>query len=393
VFESSNEFVLSAIVLLVGGALCVFVGRRLSVHPLLAAVLFTWHTVLATLYSQYVLTYGGDPLAYYMRARFDFVQPSFGTDFIVWITSIPVSFGFPFWPISYLYNFVGALGLTFFVAALQETGARLRGSGFGSALFIFFAFMPSLSFWTSGIGKDAIAFLSVGLFIWSTIELRRRRLLVAAAVLIMLPVRPHIAGLMLIGALAGILIAPDIRATARLVMTIAASIAAFFAVPLGMVYAGTGRFSSLAEYISDRQTKNTMGGSSLDITGMNPAMRLFTFIYRPLPREASGADQLAASVENLLLIAVTAVGLVIVYRAGPLRVLRRYGVAATYGLLCVVLLSQITANLGLATRQKWMALPALLFVVLGAWRMLAEQRAHNRKVQFYPYREIAGFRP
>ncbi len=389
-FESLNELVLSAIVLLASGILCVIVGKRVSVHPLLTAILFVWHTALGTYYSSFVLSHGGDPLEYYMRARFDFVQPTLGTDFIVWITSIPVGFGLPYWPTSYVYNAIGGLALTIFAAALQETGARLFHRDFGSVLFASFLFIPSLSFWTSGIGKDAIAFLSVALFLWSTVRMNERKTAAAAAVLIMLPVRPHIAGLMLIAILAGILMAPNIRATARLIMTIAASTAVGFAVPLALIYAGTGSFGSIAEYVSDRQTKNMSGGSSLDITGMNPAMRLFTFLYRPLPNEAAAPEQFAASIENVLLMLVTAFGIIVIYRAGIVRVLRRYGTAATYGVLCILLLSQIIANLGLATRQKWMGLPALLFLVLGAWQILSEKKSRGSRPPFDHFADVAG---
>jgi len=391
-FESLNELVLSALVLLAGGVLCLLAAKRLSVHPLLAVALFVWHTILGTYYSSYVLVHGGDPLEYYMRARFDYVGPSLGTDFIVWITSLPVGLGMPFWPTSYLYNVLGAAGLIFFAAALQETGARLRGGGFGSVLLGFFLFMPSLSFWTSGIGKDAIAFLSVSLFLWSAAALRRRRVATAIAVLMMLPVRPHVAGLMLIAILAGTLVAPNFRASARWAIIAGTAIAAFFAVPLALVYAGSTEYVGLGEFISDLQTRNTAGGSSVDITQMNPAMRLFTFTYRPLPNEAAGSDQLAASVENLLLMAVTALALILVYRAGPLSVFRRFSISATYGCLCLGLLSQVIANLGLATRQKWMALPALLFVILGAWQMRVEQRSRERRMSQARFALPAGAR-
>jgi hypothetical protein len=389
-FESSKEFVLSAIILLVGGTICLIVGKRLSVHPLLTATLFVWHTILGTLYSWFVITYIGDALGYYWRAQYGYVEPSLGTEFVTWITSFPVSFGFTFMATSYLYNVAGALGLIIFAAALQDTGVRPFRSGFGSVLFASFLFIPSLSFWTSGIGKDAIAFLSVALFLWSTVRINERKTTAAVAVLIMLPVRPHIAGLMLIAILAGILMAPNIRATARLIMTIAAAAAVSFAVPLALIYAGTGGFGSIAEYVSDRQTKNMGGGSSLDITGMNPAMRLFTFLYRPLPSEAAAPEQFAASIENVLLMLVTAFGIIVIYRAGIVRVLRRYGTAATYGVLCILLLSQIIANLGLATRQKWMGLPALLFLVLGAWQIPSEKKARGSRPPFDHFADVAG---
>lgn len=393
-FESSIETVLSAIVLVAGGILCVLVGKRLSISPLLTTILFVWHTALGTFYSWYALVYGGDPLEYYMRAQFDYVGPTLGTDFIVWITSLPVSLGFPFWPTSYLFNVVGALGLVVWAAALRDTGARLTSGGFGSVLTALYLFLPSLSFWTSGIGKDAISFLCVATFLWASLEFRERKLATVAAVLLMFPVRPHIAGLMLIGLLVGTVLASDLKASTRMAMTVGGAIAAFFAIPVAMFYAGTGQFSTIAEYIGDRQTKNLNGGSSLDITSMNPAMRLATFLYRPFPNEATALDQLAAAAENMLLIALTLFGIVVIYRAGMLRVFRRYGTAAVYGLLCTGLLSQVIANLGLATRQKWMAVPALMFVVLGAWQILMEDRARNRqRKQFVRYAQVAGARP
>lgn len=390
IFESLNELVLSGIIVLASGAVCVLAGKYLKVHPVLAAVLFAWHTLLATAYNWYVLTEGGDPLNYFVRARFDYVAPSLGTDFIVWITSVPVSLGFPFMAVSYLFNFIGSLGLVFFAAALQDSGARLFHKSFGSILFALFLFIPSMSFWTSGIGKDSLAFLSVSLFLWSTAHLRRRQIAAGIAVLLMIPVRPHIAGIMLIAIVAGGLFAANLRASARVGLTAAAGLAAFFAVPAAMLYAGTGQFSTISDYITDRQEHNLGGGSSIDITGMNPAMRLLTFLYRPLPNEAVGADQLVASAENLLLIAVTLLTIVVAYRAGFVRVFRRYGIALTYTAGCVLLLSQVTANLGLATRQKWMALPALLFVALSAWQMFVEERSRNRALRQYRFIPVAG---
>jgi hypothetical protein len=122
---------------------------------------------------------------------------------------------------------------------------------------------------------------------------------------------------------------------------------------------------------------------------MNPVMRLFSFIYRPLPNEAVGIDQLAASIDNLFLIGLTLLGIVAIYRAGLLRVLRRFGIPLLYGGGGIILLSQVTANLGLASRQKVMAIPALMLVVLGALAMAREKRLQNktRRVPHYRPRE------
>lgn len=383
-----NQIVLNAFIILAGGVAAVLVGGWLKRNPLVVSLLYVWHTLIGCYYSNYVLVHGGDAFVYYEKARFWSVEPTLGTDFIIWLTSFPASLGLTYWSLAFLYNAIGAIGLVFFYATLQEVAAGTTSTVTRVLLFAF-AFIPSLSFWTSGIGKDSIAFLSVALFLWSSLDLRRRQIATIAAVLIIFPIRPHISGLMLIGIVSGLLITPSLRATTRLGMTLAGSIAATFAIPLALVYAGTGRFSSLGAYITDRQTQNTAGGSSLDITAMNPAMRLFTFVYRPLPNEAAGPDQIAAAMENILLLAVTVFGLIVLYRAGPVRMIRRYGIAATYGFACVLLLSQVTANLGLAMRQKWMALPALLLVILGAWHTYVEQRSGAKRVPYYGYRGVA----
>jgi hypothetical protein len=306
------------------------------------------------------------------------VQPNLGTEFVAWITSIPVSLGFTYWPLAFLYNLTGAIGLIFFYAALEEATPADSRSPFTTLLVLVCLLIPSLSFWTSGIGKDAPAFLAVGVFLWSVQKFSRRQIAAAAAVLMMLPVRPHVAALMVLSVAAGTLFVKELRGTVRFGIGAISAAAAAFAVPLALLYSGTARFSSIGDFISDRQEHNMGGGSSVDITAMNPAFRLLSYLYRPLPTEASGFGQLAESVDNAILIVLTVVGIIAIIRAGPVRMLRTYSIPILYGLACLAVLSQVTANLGLAARQKWMLVPALMLVVIGAWSAMQEKAAPDR---------------
>ena len=180
-------------------------------------LLYVWHTVLGFFYSSYVLTYGGDAWDYYQHAKFDYVQPNLGTEFIAWITSMPVSLGFTYWPLAFLYNAAGAVGLIFFYAALEDVTTADGKSLFTTLLVLVSLLIPSLSFWTSGIGKDAPAFLAVGIFLWSVKAFSRRQIATASAVLIMLPVRPHVAALMVLSVAAGTLSSKNCAAPSDLV--------------------------------------------------------------------------------------------------------------------------------------------------------------------------------
>ena len=57
-FDSGNQFVLSAIVVLLGGVLAVLIGRWLGRRSPVVVALYAWHTILGFFYSGYVLTYG-----------------------------------------------------------------------------------------------------------------------------------------------------------------------------------------------------------------------------------------------------------------------------------------------------------------------------------------------
>lgn len=372
-FESLNEAVLSAIVVVAGGALCVLIARSLSVRPFVAAFLYIWHTVIGTYLSNYVLVNGGDAFAYYMRARYAVLELKPGTDFLPWLTSFPVALGFGYWPCSYLYNMAGAVGLVFYYAALLETPAGQVRSGGATLLLLACTLIPSFSLWTSAIGKDSLGLLSVGLLLWSSVKFESRRTAAFAAVVIMFIIRPHIAALMLFAIGVGAVLLSNLKKTVRVGIAAMVGGIATFAVPFALVYAGTTRFETLSDYVSDRQSANA-GGSSIDISSMNPVMRVISFLYRPFPNEASGFEQLATSVDNLLLIVLTIFGVVAIYRAGFRTVFRRYTIAAVYGITCLLLLSQVIGNLGLATRQKWMCIPPLLFLFVAAWGMRRVQR-------------------
>ena len=383
-FESSTEIVWSALIALAGGLVASSIAKALRAGALIGILLYIWHTILAASFNAFVLSNMGDALDYYQRARFDYVEPNIGTEFVAWLTSFGTSVGLTFWPISLFYNLAGSIGLIFFYSAMREATEAVWNRTATKTLVVVCTLIPSMSFWTAGIGKDAIAFLSVGLFLWATVDLSRRQLVAAAAALIMMSVRPHIAVLMVAAVGAGTVFVPNVRAATRFGMTALSAGIATIAVPFVLLYTGAGQFSTLKDFITDRQEHNLGGGSSIDISGMNPALRVLSFLFRPLPNEASGFGQLASSADNLILIAITIFGLITIYRSGMIRVFRSSSITVIYALSCIIVLSQVTANLGLAAREKWMAVPALMLVILRAWRLFKEQALAKRAAAWQP---------
>jgi hypothetical protein len=245
-------------------------------------------------------------------------------------------------------------------------------------------FLPSISFWSSAIGKDAIAFMATGLALWAALQLKNRVWLMVTAVLLMLIVRPHIAGIMILALAGSQIVQRKIPLVHRIMLGGAAALAASFLVPFVLVYTGVGADAGteeLVSYVEQRQQLIQDGGSSLDIASMSVPMQMFTYLFRPLPTEANSVFSLAASIDNVILLLLFILGIwnILVRRRRPLAGNRAF--LWIFSLLSWFLLASTTANLGLAMRQKWMFAPFLLFLLMS---MLGKTRVKVRNQPFQP---------
>src|SRR5690606_39066857 len=121
---------------------------------------------------------------------------------------------------------------------------------------------------------------------------------------------------------------------------------------------------SVGSYIDERQGVNSQGGSSLDIASMSYPMQMFTYVFRPLPFEASSAVTLVTSLENTILLFLF---IYILFKSKfnfrPFIYDKNLWLL-TYVFLTCTILAMTTANLGIATRQKWMFMPVLLYLLI-----------------------------
>ena len=291
-----------------------------------------------------------------------------GTGAVRYFSYMIVQFlGLSFLGCSLLFHILGFIGLLAFDAALREvTWYKARSVRLFATLIVL---LPSVSFWSSGLGKDSVAFLSAGLTLWAALDMRRRWFLFAISVFMMFFVRPHMAGILVLSLAASYVFQRRIPLPRRLLLGTMALAASALLVPLGLEYAGVGEQTDAAEllqYVEVRQAQNLSGGSSVDIASMNTFMRLFTYMFRPLFFDASGIFGAAASIDNAVLL--------FLFIAGGWAALRRRLPASfddhnrnflwIYSFLAWLVLASVTANLGIALRQKWMFAPILIFLLI-----------------------------
>lgn len=239
-------------------------------------------------------------------------------------------------------------------------------------------FLPSVSFWSSALGKDSMSFMAVGLALWAALDLGRRAWLMVFAVVVMLLVRPHMAGMMVMGLTLATLLDARTSLGKKLILGGIALAVAAALVPFALRYAGVGETVSaeaLTSYVEQRQSYNMEGGGGVDIASMSLPMQLFTYMFRPLVFEAHTVFALAAAFDNLILLYLFIAGGWALWQG------RRTGLGEnrvfmwTYALLAWLVLALTTANLGIAVRQKWMFAPMLIFLLIS---VIGRTQAHSR---------------
>ncbi|WER49565.1 hypothetical protein CupriaWKF_20725 [Cupriavidus sp. WKF15] len=375
-YASSAWHVISAtLVLLVGAQVTLVLCRKFGTGPKWGLFLYLWHTIFCVFYAKLEMDERSDATDYFDASLSPSPEFSIGTHAVSYFTHIFSSYlGLSYLGVFFVFNIFGVIGLLAFDAVLHRV-TRDR-SRFLQWLAIVIVLMPSISFWSTAIGKDGVAFMATSLALWASMSMPRRSLVMVIAVAAMFVVRPHIAAVMIVALAASMLISSRMSLKWRVLLAGAALSAAAAVVPFAMHYAGLADGADAAtieQYIQTRQGFNQQGGGGVDISGMSLPMQLFTYVFRPLPVEARDVFGLAASMDNMVLLLLATLAIWgAIRRRGSRVVLKNRLFLWIYCCGTSVILATTTANLGISVRQKWMFVPMLVCLLICSVR---ERRA------------------
>ncbi len=329
-------------------------------------ILYFWHLFFCFFYMINVIISGGDSVGYFNYAQNDDIEFSFGTAAVVHLVSILINiFGISFLGGFAFFNLFGFIGLLAFDASLRC--ATINASKYTKLIANLIVFLPSVSFWSSAIGKDSISFMAVGLALWAALDLKRRLGSMTFAMVAMLLVRPHMAGMMVIALAVASLVESRASLAKKVFMGILSASAAAVLVPFALKFAGFGDgvdFESVSSYIDTRQRYNIEGGGGIDIASMSLPEQMFTYMFRPLVFEVNSIFSAAAALDNLFLLFLFIAGGWAMLRGKRSNLGENRVFMWVYALMAWGVLAMTTANLGIALRQKWMFAPMLIFLLI-----------------------------
>ena len=342
--------------------------------------------ILEVVYKEHGDAYGyhTSGLQYFEQVRsldFSWLHPPFvGTDFMHDITPM-------------LYAVIGPsmLGgfLVFSILAFAGTWCFYRAhrlafpDGDSRLYFLLLFFFPTMVFWPSSLGKDALVLFGTGLGTYGLARLMRGvplrgLLMLAAGVATTFAVRPAVGAIFAFGVAAGFMIhprpgaSPFTRPITLLLLGPILVLGLLFTVRLASEFEGYEVTAEAATaYYAETSQNVATGGSSYEPSlPTSPASALqaaVTVLFRPFIYEGNSPLALAAGLEGLALLVLA----VWRFRA-VLRALKawRGGMIVTAVLTSAGLIAALAAfsNFGLLVRQRAQVLTFLFMIIAAAPR-------------------------
>lgn len=362
--------------------LFIYLGNKINISTSRATLLLLWHTFFSLVYFIYTFYFISDAKVYYIRSlSYDtfLYLGSTGIDYILSILRLNLKF--QYLTIFLIFSLLGSIGLLLLDSLIKD--ATLNSSNLVKKILSCIVLLPSISFWSSAIGKDSLAFLSVCLFLFSLIKLEERNILFYIALAIMFFIRPHITILYLFSAFIYYLFSKNLNKTKSLTNFVIIILFTFALVPFSLQFAGVLSIDEfwqldinlllkkISLFTDHRQSLNLLGNSSVNIKEMTLFEKLFTYYFRPQIYEANNVFAFVSSIDNLLILLLFVFWILNIcfYLFIKKIIFTKINLNVFLGILVYIIaisliLSSTTSNLGIAVRQKWMVLPFLLYLII-----------------------------
>lgn len=294
-----------------------------------------------------------------------------GTEFIIFlITPLVGVLKMSLLNIYFIFCFIGYVGHVLFYKLLKKTyGFSIKV--FGEPLVVLVLYLPGFHLWTAALGKDSLIFTGLMLFFTAIYNIKKNYLLGIVGLILVACIRPHILMVVLLTS-SIVYIITVIKGgftLGNIVVLFMFAIMVTVSIPFfkSFVHLDSVNVEEVGKtfdrYNKFGARKKKVQTSNIDVTNYTFPEKMFAYMYRPLFFDARTVVQLISSFENLLLLILTFFWLwekKIRYRfsRGDLY----YKFLIIYVFTTWLILAMGMYNLGIASRQKYMVLPAFFLL-------------------------------
>lgn len=285
-----------------------------------------------------------------------------------------------------VFSWIGFWGLFFFWKAAKVGVPSLDHRRYLLLLF----FLPSMWFWPSSIGKEALVVCGLGFAAYGAALLltghKRGFLVLPAGLLLVGMIRPHVSLIVLAGLAVAYLLRRNPKRLSvlgpfgKLIGVGVIAVGLFFVTGRVATFFGVEGASpdALVSDTLERTTNQSSGGNStIEVQRVdNPLVfpvAAFNVLFRPLIIEARNVPNLMAALEGTFLLGMVWVSRLRLRNVPRMMMRHAYvAFAVVYGVAFIFAFSAV-ANLGILSRQRTQVFPLLLLLLC---LPVAEQARH-----------------
>lgn len=304
---------------------------------------------------------------------------STGTRFTAWMTGL---FYTPYEPSMlggfWIFAFLAFIGQLFLYLAFRASSDPHRLKRYAILIF----FWPTLAYWPSSIGKEALILPFLALAAWGAAHLYRRYelrwlLVIGVGLFVVSQVRVHVAAIFAAAIVLGVAfekwaLRPSVAFTRAIVLIVGTLLAIPLAIGVADKFGVT--FDSLSTedldpVFADIGDTTGQGGSAVSggviKTPLDIPAGTIKVLFSPLPYQATNAQMLASSVEGALLLGLIVWQMPKMWRNRSLLRKSPYFLMSFAFMLLFIWAWSAILNLGIIARQRSLVLPFVLAVVAG----------------------------
>jgi hypothetical protein len=363
----------SIIALLISIGAIGFSWSRSTITKLtICTILLFVHIGASLYYYLYSQASAADSSMYYFDP-YGFANGPWGlsTQFVMKLCQLlKVQFGASYLDCFLLFQSIGFAGMMIMARVFDEIEANVGVSerrGYWVLLFL-----PSVSFWTSAIGKDAPVFFAISLCVWAALSLRARFLYFGISLAVLTIFRAHIAFMAAIAFAVAVFFGSSIS-FGRKAGILAVALVGIF-VTSGAVENSLGvdptSLSSVTSFLDDQNNVfSTIAGTS-SLGNASYAARVVGLLFRPFFIDAHGMLGIVASIENVGV--VIAMLYVIGHRRDFMLLFRRvpfFRFVSIFAFIVLFSLTLVYYNIGLGLRERVMAYPMIFSILVALWSL------------------------
>lgn len=330
---------------------------RVKIIPYFMVIL---HLLTTVGFYFFVLNSIGDAKGYYLAATnhsgIDNIVPISNGFVEILLYPFIHFFEFSFFSCSLLFSFLSLRGFLF----IYEFVIKLRNGSGSNWLYLFL--LPSMHFWTSAIGKDALILFGISWLMFNFIS-KRSILMYIIPLLIITLTRFYVLALIGVGVgIALVLLSKQLKISYKIFAMLFFLLVGTLILPYFLSTIAISDVESIGKQSELVIKANQEGGGAVDLQGSNIVVKWFSYLFRPFLFEARSAQMLMTALENIVWMVIF---WKIILGARSIKFIPvKRQTFFWISLACIVTVTLpsafILSNFGISSRQKIMIVPMML---------------------------------